>query len=181
MPRLRYERRDTGSGEPDPATGIFYREPQGERQRHRWIAILEVAHRHAVTSMEQFRHLVAEAGHPVGPTQFARDIDHLRIVKHDGVYMQVSPDGDVELMAALRQRLMAVCHKIEAYPPNLVTLTVNRGAAGWVAEVIKEVIEEHPVSVMHQDDTVWLAVPDGYADEVAATYVRRWRGVDVAS
>lgn len=140
--------------------------------------MLETLHLHAVTTIKQFRDLVAEAGHGVGPTQFNRDIDHLRIVKHDGVYMQVSPDGDVELMAALRQRLMAVCERIMVFPPNLVAFTTNRGAAAWVAEVMREVVEEVPTSVMHADNTIWLATPEGLAEEFAERYTRRWRGID---
>lgn len=171
--------RPTSTEAPLPEVGVFYRQPYTERQRRRWLCMLELLHTQQVLTYQHFMRLLAEHGHPVSRTVFRRDLDLLRIEKIGGVYMQTSPDGHVELMALLRQRLVVVCERIIDAPPNLVVLHLNTGSASWLAAVIKEIDEEDVISLMWQDDAVWLLTPPGQSSTVHQRYVNRWRGTDL--
>lgn len=161
-----------------PPYGRFYRDPHTTRQRDRWLAILEVLDKHTIRNQKDFRRHLNRLGHGIAHSLLQRDLDALHVIKVDGVYMQSSPDGNVELHALLRQRLIVVCEKIIAVPPNLVVLKVNTGAASWIAAVINELNEPEILSVMWQDDSVWLATTPGSAQDVAKEYIGRWRATD---
>lgn len=161
-----------------PPYARFYREPISTRQRDRWLKILELLDQHTIRNQAKFRQMLNETGHGVAHSQFQRDLDALHILKVDGVYMQTSPDGNVELHALLKQRLLVVCERIIPVPPNLIALHLNTGSAGWIAAVINELNEPEVLSVMWQDDVVWLATEPSQHQAVTDAYFGRWRGTD---
>lgn len=163
---------------PLPEVGVFYRRPHTTRQRDRWITLLNILNTETIHTLAEMQDALKRHGHGVNLSSMRNDMDQLRIVRIDGVYMQTSPSGHVELMALLRQRLIVVCEAISYLSPNLVLLKTNTGAAAWLAAVIKEVDEDDVQGVMWQDDAVWLAVEEQDGQAVMQRYLKRWRGTD---
>lgn len=158
--------------------GILYRQPLNENQRDRWLAILEVIENNVVQSLTELRNELGKRGFRSSVETIRSDLDYLHVAKVGDVYMQVSLSGDVELLAVLTQRLRAVCEGVTWATADVVVIKTNVGAAHWIAEVIKEIADPLVHSVMYQDDTIWLLVRDGRAEEVAAAYFTRWRGTE---
>lgn len=154
-------------------------------RRRRQLRIAELIRSEPLASQERLVERLAGAGLAVTQATVSRDLEELGAVKvrRGGVLAYALPDQAPEHMGGgdwaaerLRRVLAEQARSIEA-AGTLVVIRTPPGSAHLVAVALDGVGEAAAAGTVAGDDTVFVAIRDGFAPGAAAARLRRLAGI----
>jgi transcriptional regulator of arginine metabolism len=137
----------------------------------RQVAIRELVAKHAVTSQDELRLLLAKRGHAVTQATLSRDLRELGLVKTSEGYAMPGEDGAASHLPSIERLVREFVY--DARPAqNLVVLKTSAGSAQPVAAALDADEWKEVVGTLGGDDTILIVCRDA---RQAARLVERIR------
>lgn len=125
----------------------------------RQVAIRELVGKHAVTSQDELRLLLAKRGHAVTQATLSRDIRELGLVKTAAGYSMSSEDGASSHLPSLERLIREFVYEARS-AQNLVILKTSAGSAQPVAAALDAEEWKEVVGTLGGDDTILIVARD---------------------
>lgn len=103
-----------------------------------------------------------------------KDCEACNISKFHGVYVRLPVGMAQEALTLLKARMLIAAVSIFR-SGDTVVMNTSRGAAPWIADVLKETQERYMLSVMNDSDNIWILAPEGMGRNLEKRLTEIWR------
>lgn len=144
---------------------LFARKPRTKTQRERWLLLVRLVENNQFTNVDDIRTELARHGYGISEPTALNDLRMCNISKIGGTYVVVPYTAQQEVEDILRFRMRASVLQL-FQKDDIVILNCHAGAGGWVANTLRELEDDHIMSILDGPSTVWIMTDEGCGESL---------------
>jgi len=140
-----------------------------EYQDQRRKTILEILVSSPMRRQIEIGRALRKLGYKVTQSTVSRDLEAMGVVRHNGVYIPPSPQGDERSIGKMEEFI----RRVRTAGPHMLVFDTSPGMAKAVAVAVKSAAWPEVMGALAEDDTLFVATDNVYDTRLLLQRIKR--------